>query len=113
MYLTPQARTRSCCATAAGTRRTSVATSRKAAAEPEELREVCRVETPHATTIEELAALLEVARARTAKIVFLAAEHRSEDGHPVLRLIVAVVRGDTDLNEAKLANLLGGPSCVP
>ena len=37
-----------------------VATSNKAAAAPEELREARRVETPHATTIEELAALLEV-----------------------------------------------------
>ena len=114
MYLTPLGEdTLVLCDSCGYAQNRQVATSRKAAAEPEELREVCRVETPHATTIEELAALLEVARARTAKIVFLAAEHRSEDGHPVLRLIVAGVRGDTDLNEAKLANLLGGAELRP
>ncbi len=90
-----------------------VATSRKPAAEPEELREAHRVETPHATTIDELAELLQVPKARTAKIVFLAAEHRSKDGDPVVRFVVAVVRGDTDLNEAKLANLLGGADLRP
>jgi len=52
---------------------------------------VRRVETPHATTIESSAACWS-GEARTAKIVFLAAEHRSEDGEPVVRLIVAVVR---------------------
>ena len=114
MYLTPLGEdTLVLCDSCGYAQNRQVATSRKAAAEPEELREVCRVETPHATTIEELAALLEVERARTAKIVFLAAEHRSEDGEPVVRLIVAVVRGDTDLNEAKLANLLGGAELRP
>ena len=90
-----------------------VATSNKAAAAPEELREARRVETPHATTIEELAALLEVPAARTAKIVFLAAEQHDEKAGTLLRPIVAVVRGDTELNEAKLANLLGGPELRP
>ena len=114
MYLTPLGEdTLVLCDSCGYAQNRQVATSRKAAAEPEELREVRRVETPHATTIEELAALLEVERARTAKIVFLAAEHRSEDGKPVVRLIVAVVRGDTDLNEAKLANLLGGAELRP
>ncbi len=90
-----------------------VATSNKAAAAPEELREARRVETPHATTIEELAALLEVPAARTAKIVFLAAEQHDEKAGTLVRPIVAVVRGDTELNEAKLANLLGGPELRP
>jgi len=90
-----------------------VATSRKANAEPEELRGARRVETPHATTIDELAELLKVPKARTAKIVFLAAEHRGDDGDPLVRFVVGVVRGDTDLNEAKLANLLGGAELRP
>jgi len=85
----------------------AVATSRKIFADPEELREVRRVETPHATTIEELAELLDVAKPDGKDRV-------SRSGGPQRRrragrgLIVAVVRGDTDLNEAKLANLLGG-----
>jgi prolyl-tRNA synthetase len=90
-----------------------VATSRKAQAAPEEPREARRVETPHATTIEELAAMLGVEKARTAKMVFLAAEQRGERGEPVVRLVVGVVRGDTDLNEAKLSNLLGGAELRP
>ena len=90
-----------------------VATSRKPVAAPEEPREASRVETPHAETIEELAALLEVPPARTAKIVFLAAEHRGEGGEPVKRLVVGVVRGDTELNEAKLAGLFGGAELRP
>jgi len=114
MYLTPLGEdTLVLCESCGYAQNRQVATSHKAVAEPEELREARRVETPHATTIEELAKLLEVPRARTAKIVFLAAEHRSEDGTPVVRLIVAVVRGDTDLNEAKLANLLGGAELRP
>jgi prolyl-tRNA synthetase len=90
-----------------------VATSRKVLAEPEGLREVRRVETPHAATIDELAAMLDVATARTAKVVFLAAERRDKDGSSVVSPIVGVVRGDTDLNEAKLANLLGGADLRP
>jgi prolyl-tRNA synthetase len=90
-----------------------VATSRKPAVEPEELREARRVETPQTTTIDELAQLLQVPKARTSKIVFLAAEHRGQEGNPVARFVVAVVRGDTDLNEAKLANLLGGAELRP
>jgi prolyl-tRNA synthetase len=90
-----------------------VATSRKAAAEPEGLLAIERVATPDAKTIEELAAMLGVARARTAKIVFLVAERGGEDGRPVQRPIVAVVRGDTDLNEAKLANHVGGAELRP
>jgi len=90
-----------------------VATSRKQPAEPEEPREPRRVATPHASTIEELASTLEVNKARTAKLVFLAAEHRGEDGKTVARSILGVVRGDTELNEAKLANLLGGAELRP
>ena len=90
-----------------------VATSNKTPAQPEQAREPRRVATPHATTIEELASMLEVDKARTAKMVFLAAEHRGEDGKPVVRPIVGVVRGDTELNEAKLANLLGGAELRP
>ena len=114
MYLTPLGEdTLVLCDKCGYAQNRQVATSRKPAAEAEALREVQRVETPHATTIEALAALLGVMKARTAKVVFLAAEHRSREGHPVVRLIAAVVRGDTDLNEAKLANLLGGAELRP
>ncbi len=114
MYLTPLGEdTLVLCDACGYAQNRQVATSRKPAAEPEQPREPRRVETPHATTIEELAEMLEVAKARTAKIVFLAAEQKNRDGRSFVRPIVGVVRGDTELNEAKLANLLGGPELRP
>jgi prolyl-tRNA synthetase len=114
MYLTPLGEdTLVLCDACGYAQNRQVATSRKIAADPEELREASRVETPHATTIDELATMLEVPTARTAKIVFLAAEQRDKDGKSAVRPIVGVVRGDTELNEAKLANLLGGAELRP
>lgn len=114
MYLTPLGEDTIVLCDACGyAQNRQVATSNKPAASPEELREPRRVETPHATTIDELAAMLDVPAARTAKIVFLAAEQQDQGGKSVVRLIVAIVRGDTDLNEAKLANLLGGAELRP
>jgi prolyl-tRNA synthetase len=54
------------------------------------------VATPGTDTIASLAALLEVPTSRTAKAAFFA----TGDG----RLITAIVRGDFDVNETKLAN---------
>ncbi len=62
------------------------------------------VETPGVTTIEALARFLGVPGARTAKAgMFLA------DGRPVF----AVIRGDLDFNELKLANSLGAREIRP
>ncbi len=54
------------------------------------------VATPQAATIADLAAYLEISPERTAKAIFLV------DGSG--RLVTAVVRGDMELNETKLAN---------
>jgi prolyl-tRNA synthetase len=54
------------------------------------------VETPDATTIDALAAFLGVPRSRTAKAAFFV----TGDG----RFVVAIVRGDHDVNETKLVN---------
>jgi prolyl-tRNA synthetase len=54
------------------------------------------VETPGATTIDTLAAFLEVPRSRTAKAAFF----MTGDG----RFVAAIVRGDYDVNETKLVN---------
>jgi prolyl-tRNA synthetase len=64
-----------------------------------------RIATPGSTTIDELCAQLGVPAARTAKAVFMA----TADG----RFVLAVVRGDTQLNEAKLATLLGAAEMRP
>jgi len=56
------------------------------------------VETPDATTIEALASFLDIPRTRTAKAAFF----MTGDG----RFVVAIVRGDYDVNETKLVNAL-------
>jgi prolyl-tRNA synthetase len=64
-----------------------------------------RVATPGTTTIAGLCDLLGVPAERTAKAVFMAAADS--------RLVLAVVRGDMQLNETKLANLLGAAELRP
>ena len=56
------------------------------------------VETPDATTIDSLAAFLGVGPERTAKATFFV----TGDG----RFVVAIVRGDYDVNETKLVNAI-------
>jgi len=60
------------------------------------------VATPACATIAELAAYLEIPAARTAKAVFRIATTASGEE----LLVFAITRGDTDLNEAKLARAL-------
>ena len=70
-----------------------------------------RIATPGATTVAELAAAAGVPAARIAKAVFLMAAYRHDDaaGEPV----IAVVRGDCELNESKLAAALGAVELRP
>ncbi len=82
-----------------------IATFRKPEADAESALPLERVATPEMKTIEELAAYLDVPRARTAKAVFFHAALTEEEGGQD-RLVFAVVRGDMDLNETKLANAL-------
>jgi prolyl-tRNA synthetase len=56
------------------------------------------VETPDATTIEALANFLGIPKSKTAKATFFV----TGDG----RFVVAIVRGDYDVNETKLVNTL-------
>lgn len=65
---------------------------------PQAVAEIASVDTPGAHTVEEVAAFLKVNPAQVAKtLVYLA------DGKPV----AAMVRGDRQLNEIKLKNLIG------
>lgn len=80
----------------------------KAAAPPvteEEPLPVERVGTPGADTIDSLSAALGIPPERTAKAVFMA----TSDG----RMVVAVVRGDMQLNETKLAGALHADELRP
>ena len=63
-----------------------------------EQRPMEEVETPGTTTIGELAAYLGIEPAETAKAAFFVAG----DG----RLVTAIVRGDREVNETKLANMV-------
>jgi len=67
-----------------------------ARAEPEAPLPMEDVETPDATTIEALARFLGIPRSRTAKAAFF----MTGDG----RFVVAIVRGDFDVEETKLSN---------
>jgi prolyl-tRNA synthetase len=65
---------------------------------PEDLLPMEDVETPNATTIDALATFLGIPRSKTAKAAFFV----TGDG----QFVVAIVRGDYDVNETKLVNLL-------
>jgi len=65
--------------------------------------ELEEVETPDVTTILDLANFLNVEKGETAKAVFMVGTF-TENQEEVSKLIFAVVRGDMDLNETKLAN---------
>ena len=64
--------------------------------EPEDLLPMEDVETPNATTIEALATSLAIPKSKTAKAAFFVT---GDD-----RFVVAIVRGDYDVNETKLVN---------
>jgi prolyl-tRNA synthetase len=82
-----------------------VATFRRTVPEAEELLPMEEVETPDTTTIEALAALLDIPLARTAKAVFF----KGQSG----RFIFAVIRGDLEINETKLRQVTGENDIVP
>jgi prolyl-tRNA synthetase len=71
-----------------------------------------KVATPGAATIDDLAAFLHISTQRTAKAIFLMATS-VHDGHEAEKLVFAVVRGDMELNETKLANAIGATALRP
>ncbi len=89
-----------------------IARFRKPAAAAEALLPLEKVATPHVATIEALAEFLKVPKARTAKAVFMVAT--LPDGETqVERFVFAVVRGDMEVNETKLANALKAKELRP
>jgi len=92
-----------------------VAEFQRPEAEPEEPLPLQKVATPGAKTIQDLATFLGIPASRTAKAVFLVATPaRQEPSQPVREeFIFAVVRGDMELNEIKLANRIGAAALRP
>ena len=66
------------------------------------------VATPNCTTIAELAELLGVPESQTAKAVFMIATIEGDE-----RFVFAVLRGDHELNETKLANAVKASEMRP
>ena len=92
-----------------------VAQVRKAAPPAEAPLPLEQVATPEVATIEALAAYLNIPAERTAKAVFFVATvaDAAVENSLVQRLVFAVVRGDMELNETKLANALGARDLRP
>ena len=89
-----------------------IATFRKPAAAPETPLAMAKVATPDTTTIAALAAYLDIARAKIAKTIMMMATV-VEDREHMPRLVLAVVRGDMELNETKLANAIKAQQLRP
>jgi prolyl-tRNA synthetase len=104
MYLTPVGEdTLVLCGKCGYAANRQIARFAKSEPEKEELRPVEKVATPGATTIEDLAKFLDIPGSKTAKAVFLIAGHEEEE---LTReeFVFAVIRGDMEVNETKVAN---------
>lgn len=107
MYLTPVGEdTLVLCDNCGYSANRQIALFKKTPPPPEEPLPAEKVFTPDAKTIEALANYLQVPKQKTAKAVFLMATLPSEGGEYKDAFIFAIVRGDMDLNETKLANTL-------
>ncbi len=71
-----------------------------------------KIETPGTATIDDLATFLGISTQQTAKAVFLMAT-QVRDGEEAETFVFAVVRGDMELNETKLANAIGATELRP
>ncbi|MBN1814661.1 MAG: proline--tRNA ligase, partial [Anaerolineae bacterium] len=71
-----------------------------------------KIATPGVTTIEDLAAFLDVPASKTAKAVFTMATV-TEGQEDVEKFVFAIVRGDMDVNETKLANAVKAKALRP
>jgi prolyl-tRNA synthetase len=78
----------------------------------EDAAEMKKVETPNVATIEALADFLKIPKAKTAKAVFMMAKFKDGEKQTE-KLVFAVVRGDMDVNETKLANAIKAQEIRP
>ena len=85
-----------------------VAIYKREAIEAENEKPLQKVATPNCKTIEEVASFLNVPQSETAKAVFFIGTINGEE-----KFIFAVLRGDHELNETKLANVLKAQALRP
>lgn len=89
-----------------------IARFQKPAPTEERSKPIEKVATPGMTTIEDLAEFLDVPESKTAKAIFRMATVTKEQ-QDTDEFVFAVVRGDMDANETKLANAVGARSLRP
>jgi len=89
-----------------------IARFRKPSAVAETIQTIEKVATPECKTIEDLANFLGVNKSRTAKAVFLVATI-AEGEKDIDRFVFAIVRGDMEVNETKLANAVKAKDLRP
>jgi prolyl-tRNA synthetase len=97
-----------------------VARFQKTPGAPEKLKPVEKVLTPNCKSIEDLANYLGIPKSKTAKAVFFMATIPQDPkdlsgtlGSDQVQFIFAVIRGDMELNETKLANAVGARDLRP
>jgi len=113
MYLTPIGEdTLIICENCGYSANKQIAKMKKVAFSNESPFEVEKVATPNSKTIEDLAAFLSIPTYRTAKAVFVVAT-LLRDKEKVYKFVIAIVRGDMDVNETKLANALNALEIKP
>ncbi len=113
MYLTPVGEdTLLICESCDYAANRQIARFKKPEPQAEEFKPVEKVATPGATTIAELAQFLGIPESRTAKAVFMMATV-TEGIESRDRFVFAIVRGDMDLNETKLANAIHAKELRP
>ncbi len=113
MYLTPIGEdTLILCDQCGYTANRQVARFQKTPAAPEKLKPIEKVRTPECKSIEELANFLGVPKSKTAKAVFFMATI-PEGEELTEKFIFAVIRGDMELNETKLANAVAARDLRP
>jgi prolyl-tRNA synthetase len=89
-----------------------IAQSKKTVHSDEPFLQLQKVATPDTKTIEDLANFLALPTHKTAKAVFLIAT-LLQDKSKIDRFVFAVVRGDMEVNETKLANALSAIDLRP
>jgi prolyl-tRNA synthetase len=85
-----------------------IAAFQKKPSSTEPLKEIEKVTTPDKKTIAELVGYLHISAEQTAKAVFLMAEIEG-----VWQLVLALLRGDLELNETKLSHILHAAQLRP
>ena len=113
MYLTPIGEdTLMLCDQCGHSANQQISRFQKPAAAAEEALPTEKVATPDSKTIEDLAQFLHISQAKTAKAVFMMATF-AEGDEETQRFVFAVVRGDMELNETKLANAIKAKELRP